>query len=262
MKWITLGAILLLLVSCVQAPPLASAPAPEPTTSSPTVTTPHATAGPPTDLMARHHAEVPAPYADLVNPVATDDASLTRGAATYTQLCVTCHGERGLGDGPAAATLNPAPVAIANTSQMMSDGYLYWRISEGGHTFDTAMPAWGETLDEQTRWDVINYMRSLGSNAGHGMGNGVGQGMGQGQVQMLNAALTAALITEEDAAFFQAVQQTVREHYAIGQGGGMGRIIEQAISSGQAVNDGVISQEDADRFNAIHDVLMQLESAP
>lgn len=27
--------------------------------------------------------------------------------------------------------------------------------------FNSAMPAWKETLDEGERWDVINYIRSL-----------------------------------------------------------------------------------------------------
>lgn len=251
MKWSVLVLILMLLAGCVQPPPAASTAAPEATAALPAGMGMGAQSA---GLMERHHAEVPAAYADLINPVPADEASLARGQATYTQLCVTCHGDQGLGDGPAAAGLNPAPVAIANTSQMMSDGYLYWRIAEGGHTFDTAMPAWGDALDDQARWDVLNYVRSLGSSMNHGMG--------QGQMQMLNAALAAGRITEEDAAFFQAIQQTVRQHYAVGQGGGMGRIVEQAISSGQAVADGVISQADADRFNALHEVLMQLESAP
>lgn len=256
MKWITFGLLLLLLAGCTQPPAVSSTAAPTAADSAATPA-PAAMGSQSQGMMVRHHAEIPAAYADLVSPVPADADSLARGKTTYTQLCVTCHGEGGMGDGPSAASLNPAPVAIAHTSQMMSDGYLYWRITEGGHTFETAMPAWGEALDDQTRWDVINYVRSLGSSGGMGQG-----GMGQGQLGMLQAALNAGLITEEDAAFFQTVQQAVREHYAIGQGGGMGRIVEQAISSGQAVSDGVISQADADRFNAIHNALMQVESTP
>jgi hypothetical protein len=46
---------------------------------------------------------------------------------------------------------------------MMSDDYLFWRISEGSGSFNTAMPGWKNTLDEQARWDVINYVRALGT---------------------------------------------------------------------------------------------------
>jgi len=48
------------------------------------------------------------------------------------------HGDGGMGDGPAGKGLVPAPVPIAHTSQMMSDSYLFRRISEGGAQFETA----------------------------------------------------------------------------------------------------------------------------
>ena len=221
-------------------------------------------------MMERHHAEVPAEYADLVSTTPADADSLRRGQMVYTAQCETCHGPGGMGDGPAGQALDPAPAPIAHTSQMLSDGYLYWRISEGGHDFATAMPAWDESLSEQARWDLINFVRSLGSDAGmagmgHGQGMGRGQGMGgqmmQRQGQMLNAAVAAGLLSEDDAAFFQRTQQLLLDKYGGGQPG-QGRLVEQAVSSGQAVADGVISQADAERYTAIHDKMMQVESMP
>ena len=117
-----------------------------------------------TDTMTRHMATIPDEYAGLTNPIPADDASLARGQELYTNLCATCHGNTGLGDGPGGAALNPTPAALAHTSQMLSDAYLFWRISEGGVPFGTAMPAWGEALDEQARWDLINFVQALGSN--------------------------------------------------------------------------------------------------
>ncbi len=67
-----------------------------------------------------------------------------------------------MGDGPAASALDPAPAPVAHSSQMLADDYLFWRISEGGTPFGTTMPAW-KMLDEQARWDMINYMRALGA---------------------------------------------------------------------------------------------------
>jgi mono/diheme cytochrome c family protein len=214
-------------------------------------------------MMERHHAEVPAEYIDLVNTTPADEDSLARGQVVYAAQCETCHGATGMGDGPAGQGLDPAPAPIAHTSQMLSDGYLYWRISEGGHGFGTAMPAWNESLSEQARWDLINYMRSLegdmiqGMGMGHGQGmGGMGQGMGgqmmQRQGQMLAAAVAANLITQDDADFFQRTQQVLLDKYGAGRPG-QGRLAEQAIASGQAVADGVISQADADRYAEIHD---------
>ena len=117
-----------------------------------------------TDMMTRHMATIPDDYAGLTNPIPADDASLARGQELYTNLCATCHGNTGLGDGPGGAALNPTPAALAHTSQMLSDAYLFWRISEGGVPFGTAMPAWREALDEQARWDLINFVQALGSN--------------------------------------------------------------------------------------------------
>lgn len=220
-------------------------------------------------MMERHHAQVPAEYVDLVNTTPADADSLRRGQMIYAAQCETCHGAAGMGDGPAGQALDPAPAPIAHTSQMLSDGYLYWRISEGGHDFETAMPSWQDALSEQARWDVINFVRSLGSDTIQGMaGMGRGQGMGgmggqmmQRQGQMLNAAVAAGLLSEHDAAFFQRTQQLLLDNYGGGQPG-QGRLVEQAVSSGQAVADGVISQADADRYTAIHEKLMQMESKP
>ena len=108
-----------------------------------------------------HSAPVPDEYAGLTNPVTADQASLDAGRQTYTVLCASCHGEDGLGEGAAGQALNPPPAPVARTSRMQSDAYLFWRISEGGAEFDSAMPPWKDVLDERQLWDVINYMRSM-----------------------------------------------------------------------------------------------------
>jgi mono/diheme cytochrome c family protein len=115
------------------------------------------------DMMARHAAPIPEEFAGLTNPVVADEASLARGLEIFTLHCVVCHGESGMGDGPSAVNLDPQPAAIAHTSQMMSDAYLFWRVTEGGIPFETAMIPYGGVLDEQARWDVLNYVRSLGN---------------------------------------------------------------------------------------------------
>lgn len=102
-------------------------------------------------MMTRHHAEIPDEYAGMTNPVPADEASLERGATLYATNCASCHGDGGMGDGPAGSSLDPAPAAVAHSSQMMADDYLFWRISEGGTPFNTSMPPW-KVLDEQARW--------------------------------------------------------------------------------------------------------------
>ena len=123
-------------------------------------------------MMSRHYTALPADYANLVNPVSADAASLAQGAAVYAESCAVCHGAEGWGDGPAAENMEPPPAALAHTSHMLSDAYLYYRISEGGQSdpFNSAMPSFKQALDETDRWNVIHYIRSLETNgAGGGM---------------------------------------------------------------------------------------------
>ncbi len=105
--------------------------------------------------IARHQAEIPAEYKGLTNPIPADAESLTRGTELYAT-----NGDNGMGDGPASSALNRPPVPVANTSQTIGGDYLFWRISEGGVPFNTSMPRW-KMLDEQARWDLVNYIRTL-----------------------------------------------------------------------------------------------------
>lgn len=114
-------------------------------------------------MMQRHMTTIPEEYAGMTNPVPADAESIERGKTTYETYCASCHGDEGWGDGPSAENLDPPPAPLAHTAQMLSDGYLYYRISEGGVSapFNSSMPAWDTTLTEAQRWDVINYIRSL-----------------------------------------------------------------------------------------------------
>jgi mono/diheme cytochrome c family protein len=124
------------------------------------------------------HPNVPAEFADLVNPFAENEKAIVAGAETYKILCATCHGPEGKGDGPGAAALDPKPADLSDGMMMgeMSDGYLFWRVSKGGvgEPFNSAMPPWENVLAEEQRWNVISYIRSLSEGSqmddGH-MGN-------------------------------------------------------------------------------------------
>src|SRR6185437_2929122 len=48
----------------------------------------------------------------------TQVLSLADGRSIYEQRCASCHGERGLGDGPAARDIHPAPPAIGSADSM------------------------------------------------------------------------------------------------------------------------------------------------
>ncbi len=115
--------------------------------------------------MGHMHVDPPEEFADLTNPFAGDADALAAGQAIFETNCVTCHGTEGHGDGPGATGLDPKPADLGDHEmmEMMSDGYLFWRVSKGGagDPFNSAMPVWENTLSEDQRWQVITYVRSF-----------------------------------------------------------------------------------------------------
>lgn len=111
------------------------------------------------------HLEVPSAYATLTNPFAGDQDAITAGADLFATTCASCHGETGLGDGPAAIGLDPQPASLADAEMMadMSDGYIFWRIAEGGtmEPFNSAMPPWESALSEEQIWQLVSFLRTL-----------------------------------------------------------------------------------------------------
>ena len=212
----------------------------------------------------RHHAEVPDEFAGLTNPIAANDASLARGAEIYQQQCATCHGDFGNGDGPGGAALDPAPAPIAHTGQMMSDAYLFWRITEGGAAFETGMIPYRDILDENERWDVINYVRALGRGEvepGQHMG-GVPFDPAQEEAQraeMLAQAVESSVISDAEADMFDRVHSKMDEYLTSESASGMetGSRADALPQILQAmVGADLISQDQADTFLDVHDRLI------
>lgn len=100
---------------------------------------------------------VPSEYAGKTNPLGADAA--TKGAELFSVNCASCHGEKGHGDGPAAASLDPKPRNLLEFQSQVGDDYLFWRISEG--VTGTSMPAWKGVLTEEQIWQVIAFVRTL-----------------------------------------------------------------------------------------------------
>jgi mono/diheme cytochrome c family protein len=105
--------------------------------------------------------DVPDDAASVANPVAFSNDSVVAGAQLFAKNCAVCHGDGGEGDGPGSAGLDPAPANLRlETIQANSDGTLYHVITNG--IAGSAMPAWNRTLDDEERWHLVNFIRSLG----------------------------------------------------------------------------------------------------
>ncbi|PYB82324.1 cytochrome c/FTR1 family iron permease [Pseudomonas soli] len=92
-------------------------------------------------------------------PVITPDPA--RGAALYAQNCSICHGDTGLGDGPAGVGLEPAPANLRDAARLdqLSLFDLYNTLGLGIE--GTEMPSFADQLDERQRWDVAAYIASF-----------------------------------------------------------------------------------------------------
>ncbi len=94
-----------------------------------------------------------------VNPFPPTEASLAAGAALYGQQCAVCHGPAGRGDGPQAAALNPRPVDLRQHVTAHPDAVLFGFMSDGVR--GTAMPAYRETVAEEDRWNLLNFIKTF-----------------------------------------------------------------------------------------------------
>jgi mono/diheme cytochrome c family protein len=101
----------------------------------------------------------PAAEARKKNPIASNESSLVAGQKIYLKRCIGCHGKAGNGDGPDAADLGIHPAKLSDpTIQAEADGALFWKVTVG----KKPMPNYGSRLSPTDRWNVINYLRTLG----------------------------------------------------------------------------------------------------
>lgn len=68
-------------------------------------------------------AEVPAPPPTPAPTVAAFDAQ-----QTFNTICATCHGTKGLGDGPAGQALNPRPASFSDPE--------FWKTRDRAHVIN------------------------------------------------------------------------------------------------------------------------------
>ena len=96
-------------------------------------------------------------YASRKNPMARSPESAARGGKLYAVHCTPCHGAGGKGDGPVTPRFIPPPDLTGSQVQGKPDGHISYYIGYGG----ALMPAYGEALSVEDRWDVVNYLRTL-----------------------------------------------------------------------------------------------------
>jgi mono/diheme cytochrome c family protein len=89
-------------------------------------------------------------------------ALVAHGKTLFESNCMQCHGAQGMGDGPAASTMNPKPRNFSSSEGWKNgDGMpdIYKTLTEG--IKNTSMAAF-EYLSRKDRMALVHYVQSLG----------------------------------------------------------------------------------------------------
>lgn len=85
---------------------------------------------------------------------------LERGKAVYTRFCLSCHGSKGYGNGPAADSLVIAPADFHRVRSFLKSDEELLRTIEHGVVF-SPMHSWRGQLTDEEMQDVLTYVRLL-----------------------------------------------------------------------------------------------------
>jgi mono/diheme cytochrome c family protein len=141
----------------------------------------------------------------IANPVAASQESVDRGRKAFQVNCAACHG-------PAGAAGQSAPMfkfgiyapsigAGSNSANALSDGYIFGIIRNGRGL----MPTYNR-IEESTRWDIVNYIRTLQGKTGMAADTSHGRPGETGQY-LVGATLTAPT---RPAPFFNSMRDTTK----------------------------------------------------
>ena len=96
-------------------------------------------------------------YAKVKNPIPMTDDSIVKGKESYEKHCISCHGESGRSNGN-----------LDLTDELWihgdSDGEIFHVITDG--TKGEPMKGFKKELTKETRWHLVNYIKSLKKTEG------------------------------------------------------------------------------------------------
>ena len=95
------------------------------------------------------------------------DSSLANGRRHYQVNCAVCHGDTGIGNGPASKYGVPGINLMMDMTKARADGYIFGIMRNGRGV----MPSYNR-IEEPDRWDVVNYVRGLQGKFGRAVPTG------------------------------------------------------------------------------------------
>ncbi len=104
---------------------------------------------------------VPDAAKNVKNPVKSDAESIAAGKTLYNKHCKSCHGAKGLGDGPKSKELETPTGDFSVDIKDQTDGELFYKTKEGRDD----MPSFKKKItDDEEIWQVINFVNTLKKN--------------------------------------------------------------------------------------------------
>jgi mono/diheme cytochrome c family protein len=104
-------------------------------------------------------AQTEAAGAGLVNPLPATSEVMAHGRFVWENVCITCHGPRGAGDGPLTLLFPKPPSLMTQKVRDWPDGELFHRPMRG----QGSMPSHARQVDPRDVWSVVHYVRQMQS---------------------------------------------------------------------------------------------------
>ncbi|HWF06438.1 MAG TPA: c-type cytochrome [Candidatus Angelobacter sp.] len=100
--------------------------------------------------------KAPEKFKSRPNPFESDPAAVPAGKFLFEEHCSECHGKTADGT-------RRGPSMMRDRVQTAPSGAIFWLITNG--VVRHGMPVWSK-LPEPQRWQIISYIKSLGSSTG------------------------------------------------------------------------------------------------
>ncbi len=91
------------------------------------------------------------------NPLPATKEVLAKGKFVFENICLTCHGPEGAGDGPLTWVYPKPPSLMTQRVRDFTDGAIFHRPMRG----QKSMPSHARQISQDDAWAVVHYIRSL-----------------------------------------------------------------------------------------------------
>lgn len=102
---------------------------------------------------------VQARAAGIAEPAVFTEAQIAAGAGEFKAMCEQCHGGPGVERENWAEGMQPHPPDLARAAEHWRAREVFWIAKHGIKM--TAMPAFGESHDDRTLWNIAGFVKAL-----------------------------------------------------------------------------------------------------